>query len=173
MLCIGIYNSAAKRVGDNKKWEFNTVLSSSLKTDECNLEWLLNVAHTAVVLCCFVTISENDNHSLQAIWEYSPQMPLFIFCLHAAHGGNFQKANLRLSEILLSSYLFAAGSFLLSHCYALELKSITKCPRCINMIWVASLTETQSNKQKTEEKPYLKNKLHSPAISTQNEIYSS
>ncbi len=59
----------------------------------------------------FVTISENDNHSLQAIWEYSPQMPLFICCLHAAHGGNFQKANLRLSEILLSSYLFAAGSF--------------------------------------------------------------
>jgi len=65
---IYIYiDCAAIRVGGNKKWDFNTVLSSSLKTDECNLKRLLNVAHTAVVLCCFVTISENDNHSLQAI----------------------------------------------------------------------------------------------------------
>jgi hypothetical protein len=38
-------------------------------------------------------------------------MPSFICGLHAAYAGNIQKANLQLSEILLNSYLRAAGSF--------------------------------------------------------------
>ena len=52
-------------------------------------------------------------------------MPSFICGLHAAYAGNIQKANLQLSEILLNSYLRAAGSFCAIPLYALELKSIT------------------------------------------------
>lgn len=127
----------------------STFTTMSRWAGQNSLEWLPNVAHTVVLLCCFVTISENDNHSLQVIWEYSPQMPLFICCLQAARG-DFQKANLRLSEIVLNSYLFAAGLFFAISllCIGAEINHVTSAPHQYDL---RKASQTWETSQQTKE----------------------
>lgn len=63
-------------------------------------------------------------------------MPLFISCRHAAQGENIQKTNLRLSEILLNSYLFAPDFFFAIPLLCIGTEINHWRPRRINMISV-------------------------------------
>lgn len=73
--------------------------------------------------CCFETISGNDKHSLQAIWEQLPQMPSFISTPRTLRIFRKQPSALRNS---IKSLSLCSRPSVQHHCYALELKSITE-----------------------------------------------